>query len=379
MRILFVTGAYYPELQFGGPPQKIHALALGMMGRGHQVRVVTLHSARRESRSASIEGVPVRYLPWAGKGSWKVPLAPRVLWRAVEWADVVHCFGLYNLLCPLAALAAGKSSVPYLLEPLGMYVPRARSRRAKGAYNALVTSWVARHAARVVATSPAEAGELARLAPGSKLVMRRNGIDLSQFEDLPGGDAFRNRFGIERAERIVLYIGRISPVKNLEQLIQAFREAEMGCTQLVLVGPALEPDYAAKLRKLVRGLHLERTVLFAGPLYGREKLEALAAADLFVLPSLAESFGNAAAEAVAARVPVLVTEGCGIAPLVHLRAGLSVPLHTGKIGEGMRALLDDPAVRASVTSRRAEVLAQLSWDEPLREAERVYFSVVGSR
>src|SRR6187455_1043749 len=106
MRILFVTSAYYPELQFGGPPQKIHALARCLSERGHDVRVLTVHSAQWRGGSARVEGIPVNYLPWAGRGSWKVPLAARLLWRAIRWADVVHCFGLYNLLCPTAALAS---------------------------------------------------------------------------------------------------------------------------------------------------------------------------------------------------------------------------------------------------------------------------------
>ena len=76
---------------------------------------------------------------------------------------------------------------------------------------------------------------------------------------------------------------------------------------------------------------------------------ALALADLLVLPSLNESFGNSAAEAVAAGVPVLLTDTCGIASMIHRRAGLAVPLGVEALAEGLRQIWrfseDDAAIR----------------------------------
>ncbi len=106
----------------------------------------------------------------------------------------------------------------------------------------------------------------------------------------------------------------------------AFAQANLPKARLVLVGPAEEGQYEARLRSLITGRAIAGRVLMPGPLYDDEQRAALASADLFVLPSLNESFGNAAAEAVAAGVPVLLTDTCGIAPLIHQRAGLAVPL-----------------------------------------------------
>jgi glycosyltransferase involved in cell wall biosynthesis len=266
--------------------------------------------------------------------------------------------------------------VPYLLEPLGMYVPRARSLQVKRLYHTIFTRQMAHGAARLVATSPAEVRELAGLADKKRIVLRSNGIDLTQFTDMPSDERFRTKHNLAHGERVVLFMGRISPIKNLEQLVIAFHRAAPQQATLVLAGPMLEEDYAGKLRGLIRRLGLSDKVLTPGPVYGREKLEALAAADLFVLPSISESFGNAAAEAVAAGVPVLLTEGCGIAPLIHGRAGLAVPLDTRSIADGILTMLDDPARREAVTRRRPEVLAELSWERPLAEAEQTYREVL---
>jgi glycosyltransferase involved in cell wall biosynthesis len=372
MQILQVTARYYPELQFGGPPQKIHALSRGLQRRGHKVRVVTLHSTRRAAQGADQEGIEVRYLPWMGRGAWQVPLGMGTLAAAIRQSDVVHCYGLYNLLCPTATFLACRARRLVVLEPLGMYIPRARSLWAKRLYHGLFTSWMSRSAARVVAASPGEMEELAELVESRRLVLRRNGIDLEAFQALPSPDGFRVAHGILDDERVILYVGRISPIKNLEQLVQAFHDASLERSRLVLVGPALEPDYARNLADLIAKLGLDGRILLTGPLYGDDKLSALAAADLFVLPSLSESYGNAAAEAVAAGLPVLLTDTCGIAPQIDGRAGLAVPVGVSTLAEGMQTLMEDERKRDELTEQRSEVLRELSWDEPLTQTEHLY-------
>lgn len=374
MRILQVM--IYGELKYGGPPQKIFALSDGLVKRGYEVQIATFHSERpRGSQYKNSNGVEVRYLSWIGRGLWQIPTDVKKLRAMVRQSDIVHCYGLYNLLCPLAILLARFASRPYILEPLGMYVPRARSLRGKALYHRLFTSKMARDAARVVATSGQEADELSSLVESEKLVVRRNGIDLSLYRELPDRRAFRARYNISESERIVIYVGRISPIKNLEQLVRAFRGASLSHTRLVLVGPPLEPDYAARLDALIEELHLEDRVLLTGPLYKDDKLAALAAADLFVLPSLYESYGNAAAEAVAAGVPVLLTETCGIAPQIHGRAGLAVPVTETALVDGLRTMLDNLPQRAALTAQRAEALKELSWEEPLQLTEQMYQAI----
>jgi len=352
-------------------------MSRGLVKRGHQVRVVTLHSTRRAAGWASPDGIEVHYLPWLGTGTWQVPVGMSILSVAIGESDVVHGYGLYTLLCPAAAFLAERAGRPFVLEPLGMYRPRVRSLRAKQLYHLVFTSWMARRAARTIATSPGEREELAGLAEPGRLVLRRNGIDLEPFQALPPSSRFRAAHRIPDDDRLILYVGRISPIKNLEQLVKAFHDLSPRRARLVLVGPALEPGYARDLVNLIASLGLDGRVLMTGPLYGEEKLAALAAADLFVLPSLTESYGNAAAEAVAAGVPVLLTETCGIAPQIHRRAGLAVPLGVAALAEGMRVMLDEEELRGGLTSHRAEVIAELTWDEPLAQTEQLYQAVLG--
>jgi len=379
VRILQVTSVYYPELQFGGPPQKIHALSRGLAARGQQVRVITLaHSQPSASHQILAEGIPVQYLPWMGRGAWQAPLSWRPLIEAVRWADVVHGYGLYNLLCPLATWQTQRQGKPFVLEPQGMAVARAGNLPLKRLYHRSLTAYMLRRAACVIATSPAEAADLSDALPAERLIVRRNGIDLDQFRSLPSGDSFRQRNGIADGAPLVLFVGRISPIKNLEMLLRAFAQVNVPQARLVLVGPMLEPDYAAHMHAVRSELALDDAVLFAGPLYGDDKLAALAAADLFVLPSLFESFGNAAAEAVAAGIPVLVSDHCGIAELIHRRAGLAVPVTVEDLRDGMNDMLT-PAIRDDTTRHHAQVSDELSWKQPLQQMEQLYMSLVDTK
>ena len=375
MRILFVTPYYLPDLRFGGPPQKIHSIARGLAARGHQVNVATFdHTNRAATEETEVEGIRVCYIPWMGRGLRQVPTNIATIRNEVAQAQIVHGYGLYNFVCPAAAFVSNRAGVPFVLEPLGMYPARARSQVAKRAYNLVITKWLMRSTAAVVAASANEVKELGAIIDKQKIVLRRNGIDVAAFAELPNGDSLRDRWNIRSDEKVVLFIGRLSPIKNLEELILAFDKSELPNARLILVGPP-EPAYEARLHAMIHARRLESRVLLAGPLYGQDQRAALGLADLFVLPSSFESFGNAAAEAVAAGVPVVVTETSGIAPLIHGRAGLAVPLGADNLASGIRTMLDREK-RQPFIAKMEEVKRDLSWDEPIAQTERLYENII---
>lgn len=377
MRVLFVTPYYHPELQFGGPPKRLHQLATKLLDRGHVMSVVTLDSRDRGRRDrATYDGINVTYVSWRTIAGRPVPVELHNLKDEVEAAHVVHCYGLYNFIGPAAIRLARRRRVPYLLEPMGMYVPIQRNLLAKRVYNATITRRIARDAAAIVATSVNEAEQLAPLAAFSKLIVRRNGIELAEYANLGGGLAFRNRWQIGASEKAVGFVGRISSKKNIHGLISAFEQADISDASLMIIGPASEPDYAEQIRHQIAASPQRAKIRFCGPLYNEDLKAAWDALDLFVLPSFDENFGNAAGEAVAAGVPVLLTETCGIAPLIHGRAGLAVPVSVPGLTTGLRTMMD-PAKREALMAGREEVKREISWEEPVAQTEQLYRQIVG--
>jgi glycosyltransferase involved in cell wall biosynthesis len=218
-------------------------------------------------------------------------------------------------------------------------------------------------ARQVVATSEMERAEL--LADGfapDRVLLRYNGIDREEFCKLPPPGVFRKKLGIEEHERFILFLGRLIPRKGADLLIKALVQLGEGTVKLVIAGPEGETGYLEHLRSQARASGVEQRVLFPGPLYGDDKKAALADAWVFALPSQYENFGNTAAEAIACGTPALVSDRCGIAPLIDQRGGLVTSYETGSVAQALRRLLGDPARYQRLKSSCGEVADEISWD-----------------
>jgi glycosyltransferase involved in cell wall biosynthesis len=157
------------------------------------------------------------------------------------------------------------------------------------------------------------------------------------------------------------------------------RDNGSGEAVLVMAGPDEGDGFRRHLEAIASRMGLNGRVLFTGPLYGDAKWAAYRDADVFVLPSQNENFGNTAAEAVASGTPVLVTDRCGIAPLVDQLAGLVVPHDCSAIEAGLGRILDDAALAARLREGCRGVANSLSWAEPLAQMETLYRELIPER
>jgi glycosyltransferase involved in cell wall biosynthesis len=391
MRILKTTQTYYPYLHKGGPPAKVKGIARALARRGHDVTVLTADLGptidefddpdwRRERiKSASgwewqDEGVKAIYLPTL-MNYRATTLSPKVLrfcLLRLKDFDLVHVYGLYDVIGSVVAKFCRRRGIPYIIEPLGMFRPKVRSLQKKRVYHALVGDSLFRNAAAVIATSDTERKELMDGGiPAEKIVLRRNGLDLDEFKSMPARGAFRARLGVKEKQPLILFLGRVSFIKGLDLLVEAFSGVNSEA-RLVIAGPDDKDGCREKVSALVEELGLSRRVIQSAPLYGTEKLQAFVDADLFVLSSRYESFGNAAAEAIACGTPVLVTDDCGIAPLVNERAGLAVACSVEGLRDGLQRLLGDESLLSQLAGGCEHLTRELSWDRPVKEMERIY-------
>jgi glycosyltransferase involved in cell wall biosynthesis len=391
MRVLSVTETYAPFLEFGGPPVKVQALAQGLAGRGNEVTVLTpdwgLEKRISAAEASSAErspfgwkrtehGVTAIYLPtWLRyrSVSWN-PAVKRFCRARLKNFDLAHIYGLYDFLGPAVAAACVKRKIPYVLEPIGMFVPIVRSLRLKRIYHTLFGRRLFEEASAIVATSEQEVEELVngRMAR-EKIVLRRNGVEVPA--SWPERGTFRKGLGITEEAKVILFLGRLSEKKSPDLLLEAFaslsKEAGENALQLVFAGPD-EGGMETRLAQMAGQLGVAQRVKFTGALFGEAKWAAYRDADVFVLPSQNENFGNTAAEAMAAGTPVVVTEQCGIAPLLADVAGLVVPHDAGALARAIRAVISDTELRARLVAGCATVTARLGWEEPVREMEALY-------
>jgi glycosyltransferase involved in cell wall biosynthesis len=376
MRILHVTQTYYPFLERGGPTVKVRAIAEGLAQRGDRVTVLTSWYGRPFSaRHVQHNGVEVVYL------------RPRAIYRAttlnsgllsfcrkrLQDFDLVHIYGLYDLLGPVVAHYCAKAGIPYVVEPLGMVRPIDRSFRMKRIWHMFMGKPLLRHAALLIATSQQEEQELlADGFPRDRVVIRYNGVDLKEFLSLPQRGTFRKEWALPEDEPIVLFLGRLIPRKGVDLLIDAFSMVCPERGRLVIAGPEGEIGYVAKLREMAREKRVEARTIFTGPLYGDQKKAVLADSQIFALPSRYENFANGVAEAIACGMPAIVTDSCGVSEFVLDRVGLVIPRETAALTNALQKLLNDPALYERFREACPKVASELSWQELLGKQQELY-------
>jgi glycosyltransferase involved in cell wall biosynthesis len=298
---------------------------------------------------------------------------------SISQFDLVHLYGLYDLLGPAVSFFCRRRRIPYVIEPMGMYRPIDRSFRMKRLWHWGLGDVYWRNAAQIVATSEMEQEELVEDGvPAEKVVIRYNGIDgRTSVRQSPLG-AFRAKWGIPFDEPLVMFLGRLIPRKGADILIEAFSEACPKSGRLVIAGPEGEPGYRAMLEKRARDTRIESRVIFTGALYDDDKSALMTDADIFVLPSRYENFANSAAEAIAFGVPVIITDCCGIRSLANGRAGLVIAPEKGPLVAALRNLISDPILYAKLKSGCAQVAAELSWDRLSGQMESYYAKALGN-
>lgn len=357
MRILKVTQAFSPFEERGGQVATVCLLARALARRGHAVTVLTaaLEETRVADRAVAVpggwrrleDGVEIFYLrtAFSFRALTINPALARFSRRVREF-DLVHIYGLYDLLGPFVARWCRRYAVPYVVEPMGMFRPIDRSRWLKGLWRHLLGDALTRQAAQFVATSELERDELiADGLPPARVALRYNPVDVEGLLPLPPRGAFRRQLGIAPEEPLVLFLSRLIPRKGADLLIQAFADALPRSGVLVIAGPEGIPGFRAQLERIATSCRVADRVRFPGPLFGEQKHQALADADLFALPSRYENFGNAAAEALACGVPALLSPHCGVASLARYCGGMVVPRERQAIGRALAQYFADASLR----------------------------------
>jgi glycosyltransferase involved in cell wall biosynthesis len=201
-----------------------------------------------------------------------------------------------------------------------------------------------------------------------------NGIHLPDFDSLPPSSLFRDAFPETRDKRIALFMARLHVKKGLEHLLRAWARLHRGLPewQLVVAGP--DCGFGHQAKEIVETLSLSRSVTFTGNLRGEMRLAALAAAQAFLHPSFSEGFSMAVLEALACRLPVLITPGCNFREAAVAGAAIEVSPDTESTAEGLNQLLaaDAEQLRAMGQLGRALIERKYTWDRVAEQTLELY-------
>lgn len=315
MNIFHVTPAYYPATYWGGPTFSVYGLnnALAYFSEVN-LKILTTDTAGPKIA----ERLDVQHLDRALYPRQEVLFCRRIAGKSVSfdllrklpalirWADVVHLTSTYSFPTLPTLILCRLFKKPVVWSPRGAILeayewsgaPRKRLKRIwEWCCNALM-----RHG-QVIAhvTSENEQQAVEARVPRAKAVIVPNGVDV------PGILPTREWQPDSRLR--LLFLGRISPKKGIENLLRAVRELDDPNITLTIYGTGPK-NYEASVKQLAYELNFREGILtFAGHVDGEAKSRAFLSADVCVVPSFSENFCIVVAEALAHGLPVIASHG----------------------------------------------------------------------
>jgi glycosyltransferase involved in cell wall biosynthesis len=319
LNILQIVPHFNPR--FGGEVNVCYNLSKQLAKKGHNVTILTsdFRFDKNYAKNAEIFGVQV--IPFHTRISIGLfvytPSINNWLRKNVKKFDLIHLhpFRSYqNKCCMNFAL---KNNIPYILQAHGSLIPFLEKPKLKKLYDFSWGNQLLKNASKLIAVSQVEKDQYLNMGlPEKKIEIIYNGIDVSEYETLPERGNFRKKHNIAPDEKIILYLGRLFKHKGLDFLVDGFSNLldQYQDAILVIVGP--DDGYLSILNEQIKMLDVEKNVLFTGPLYKNEKLEAFVDADVLIYPGQIEIFGLVPFEAIMCGTPVIVNDDCGCGEII---------------------------------------------------------------
>ena len=301
--------------------------------------------------------------------------------RRMHEFDLAHFSStLWGHVAVVGSRSCLRAAVPYVVSPHGILMPWQYAYRGwkKRLHMKLWGQRMLERADAVHAVCSAEAQRLEEFGLGGKITCIPPGVDLAEFADLPSRAEAEERWPMLRGRRVILFLSRLHLVKGLDQLIPAFAEVRRACDDVALVLAGPDDGYLGALDDLIDAHALRHDVLVTGMVRGRDRLLALAAADVFVLPSYAEGLPCVLMEAMACALPLVITPRCNFPEVAQVDAGLIVEPRMPELATALRHLLTLGAEDRAAMGRRGRALVEsrYTWDVTARKLMAVYQCVL---
>jgi glycosyltransferase involved in cell wall biosynthesis len=378
LRVLIATDQYEPMI--GGVPTVTRELARGLAERGHAVEVLAPSASGRSRTRPGSGGAAAGQLTVAARRSVRWPwyadqrlglLSPSAARELIDGfaPDVVHVHSPLTL-GAVARSAARRRRVPVVYTnhylPANVHPTAGRSDRAGPAARAAGTLFdvgfygyltgFANRCDRVTAPT-ATALLLLRdhgLRAPSQVVS--NGVDLDAFSPGQADESLRGRLGLPAGRPLILSVGRLSPEKRADVLIEAVARPEVGDAVLALAGSG--PDQE-RLRALAARLGVSERVRFLGFIPGADLPGLYRLADVFAIASEAELQSLVTMEAMASGLPVVAVNAGALGELVHPGENgfLTRPGLVGDVAGSLDLLCRDAGLRARMSKAGLRIIA----------------------
>jgi glycosyltransferase involved in cell wall biosynthesis len=375
VKVLHVTPAFYPAAHWGGFAHSVPGLCNALARTtGIDLKVLTTDSDGPNTR----ERISVKAFPEEFPAGYEVYYCRRVagqsvspallqrLWSLVRWADVVHLTATYSFPTLPTLLVCKMLRKPVVWSPRGALQrwPGTTRSRAKSVWEKVCNVLCDAHRVVLHSTCEEEEKESAPRIPKCRPIVIHNGIDV------PGlnGDQGKTNGSLR-----LLYLGRLHPIKGIENLLRALAVVRRDVT-LSVCGDG-EPSYRRSLESLASKLSLDGRVVFCGAVDERAKARQFHQSDLCVVPSFKENFSMVVAESLSHAVPVIVGEGTPWKRVDEIGCGRCVANTPDELAHAIESLSTAP-LREMGLRGRAWMQKEFSWSTVAEQMLATYRELI---
>ncbi len=382
MKVCIVVPSYYPATIYGGPIVSIHECARQLCALGIEVDVSTTNANGdcRLNVTPNVyytfqENYRVKYYNDAiiGRFSWRFIIS---VWRDIRRCNAVKIEDIFSANIPPSLLYAKLFRKPFIISPRGVLSKWSLSSKRP----LLKKLWLALlikpflHGSWWHATSLQESDEIKEYYPAARVVLIPNGIDLEEFSNPAtlSKSQYLMRFAkmSENEGPVIVSMGRLHRKKGFDVLIDAYAEVWRLYPGALLLIAGADDGEKADLERRVESLSLRGRVTFVGEVTGPDKAEFLSGADLFVLPSHSENFGNVYLEALACGVPVVASKGTPWEEVEEFGCGKWVDNNVAATSAAMLELLGGDRAAMSMSAR--ELAARYTWTNVAKRLQETF-------
>ncbi len=368
-----------PTLHCGGTENQVTTLSRALADDGFDLEVACMHRVGPLVTALTDRDVPLREYPISSF------LSPRAIGQQVRLArhivsrrlHIVHAYSFYgNVFAIPPAAAAGVPVIIASVRDRGVYLTPRQTRAQK---------YVCHLADRILVNAEAVKGWLLEQGyPLNKIVVIHNGVDVNRFDTPPDSHRVREQLGLTRDEPMVTVVSRLTPLKGLEQFIDAasLLASWFPTVRFLIAGEASADhgDYVTTLKQSAEQMGVGRRVLFIG--HRVDVPAVLGSAAVSVMPSLNEALSNALLESMAAGAPIVATRVGGTPEAIaHGHTGLLVPAGDPRaLSQAIARLLNEPALAATL-GRAARQSAESNFSLPRMVAatEQLYRDLLAQK
>ncbi|MGA1933799.1 glycosyltransferase [Arcobacter sp. YIC-464] len=386
MKINLVIPSFYPATIYGGPIfSTLHTCKELSKLDNININVSTTNTNMHNKLDVEVnkkikfeDNFYVKYYDETKVDKFSLQLFLNV-WKDIKKSDIVHIQAIFNTPVPISLLYAKLFNKAIVLSPrgsLGLWCLDNGNRFKSLWLNKLLKPLVKNITWHATATQ--EKDEILSIYPNAKVTIIPNGIEFDNYQNsnILSSKEYVNKFTNQNFEsnKIIISMGRLQKKKGFDILIDSFNIVLKSFPNSVLLIAGSDEGEEKKLKKQIQNLNLEKSIFLIGAISGQDKIDFLANADLFCLPSHNENFGNVYVESLATGTPIVASKMTPWSEVEEYNCGKWVNNNIVETSKAMNEILNQDKNKLKENSKN--LASKYDWKNIAAEFKELYESVL---